>query len=190
LSQEALWPAQIQDINCAIRFLRANSKQFDLDPERIGVTGNSAGGHLSLMSAISSYDDKFEGKGGFNDISSSVKAVCAIYAPTSIKLLTHINPLDNAFLLLMGDKAELPDYAAASPINYIDKSFPPCMLIHGSSDSLVKLKDSTKFYEKLISNNVPAELHIYAEEEHAFDVKPSFGRNIADLQAIFFNKFL
>jgi dipeptidyl aminopeptidase/acylaminoacyl peptidase len=157
-----------------------------LDPERIGVTGNSAGGHLSLMSAITSYDDKFEGKGGFNDVSSSVKAVCAIYPPTSIKK----DPLDNVFLALMGKKAVQEDYDRASPINYVTEKYPPCMLIHGSSDKLVKLEDSSLFYKELVKKKVPAELHIFAEQEHAFDSEPGYGGNIANLQGLFFNKYL
>ena len=56
LSNEAHWPAQIQDVKCAIRYLRANAQKLGIDPERIGVSGNSAGGHLSLMAAATSYD--------------------------------------------------------------------------------------------------------------------------------------
>ena len=190
LSDEALWPAQIQDINCAIRYLRTNANDLGLDPNRIGITGNSAGGHLSLMAAAQGYDKEFEGEGGNNQVTSEVKAVCAIYPPTTIKNLTHIDPLENAFLMLMGKEAEQSAYDKASPMNYVTKEYPPTMLIHGSSDSLVKLKDSTDFYEALIAANRPAELHIFSEEEHAFDGEPSYGRTVANLQALFFSKYL
>ena len=190
LSNESIWPAQIQDVNCAIRYLRANATDLGLDPDRIGVSGNSAGGHLSLMAAATNYDQIFEGEGGSNEVSSEIKAVCAIYPPTTIRQLEMLNPLENAFLMLMGKEANKEDYDKASPLNYVTEDYPPCMLIHGSTDSVVRLKDSTKFYEKLIEFNRPASLHIFSEEEHAFDGEPDYGRAIADLQALFFLKYL
>lgn len=190
LSNESIWPAQIQDVNCAIRYLRANATDLGLDPNRIGVSGNSAGGHLSLMAAATNYDQIFEGDGGSNEVSSEIKAVCAIYPPTTIRQLEMLNPLENAFLMLMGKEAKKEDFDKASPLNYVTEDYPPCMLIHGSADSVVRLKDSTKFYEKLIEFNRPASLHIFSEEEHAFDGEPDYGRAIADLQALFFKKYL
>ena len=91
LSIESIWPAQIQDVNCAIRYLRANATDLGLDPDRIGVSGNSAGGHLSLMAAATNYDQIFEGEGGSNEVSSEIKAVCAIYPPTTIRQLEMLN---------------------------------------------------------------------------------------------------
>ena len=190
LSNESIWPAQIQDVNCAIRYLRTNATDLGLDPDRIGVSGNSAGGHLSLMAAATNYDQIFEGEGGSNKVSSEIKAVCAIYPPTTIRQLEMLNPLENAFLMLMGKEAKKEDFDKASPLNYVTEDYPPCMLIHGSADSVVRLKDSTKFYEKLIEFNRPASLHIFSEEEHAFDGEPDYGRAIADLQALFFKKYL
>ena len=190
LSNESIWPAQIQDVNCAIRYLRTNATDLGLDPDRIGVSGNSAGGHLSLMAAATNYDQIFEGEGGSNEVSSEIKAVCAIYPPTTIRQLEMLNPLENAFLMLMGKEAKKEDFDKASPLNYVTEDYPPCMLIHGSTDSVVRLKDSTKFYEKLIEFNRPASLHIFSEEEHAFDGEPDYGRAIADLQALFFKKYL
>jgi len=190
LSNESIWPAQIQDVNCAIRYLRTNATDLGLDPDRIGVSGNSAGGHLSLMAAATNYDQIFEGEGGSNEVSSEIKAVCAIYPPTTIRQLEMLNPLENAFLMLMGKEAKKEDFDKASPLNYVTEDYPPCMLIHGSTDSVVRLKDSTKFYEKLIEFNRPASLHIFSEEEHAFDGEPDYGRAVADLQALFFKKYL
>ena len=190
LSNESIWPAQVQDVNCAIRYLRANATDLGLDPNRIGVSGNSAGGHLSLMAAATNYDQIFEGEGGSNEVSSEIKAVCAIYPPTTIRQLEMLNPLENAFLMLMGKEAKKEDFDKASPLNYVTEDYPPCMLIHGSTDSVVRLKDSTKFYEKLIEFNRPASLHIFSEEEHAFDGEPDYGRAVSDLQALFFKKYL
>jgi acetyl esterase/lipase len=188
LSSEAIWPAQIQDVNCALRYLRANSDSLGIDPERIGISGNSAGGHLALMAA--SQIKRFEGQGGHTNESSHVKAVCAIYPPARIKKLDNTDPLDNAFLALMGEKAEQSDYDAASPINYINKYYVPTMLIHGSKDNVVSLRDTNDLYKKLLKYNIPAEIHIFSEEDHAFDGKNEYGRVIADLQGLFFLKYL
>ena len=70
LSTEDIWPAQIQDVNCAIRYLRSNYKDLGIDPDRIGITGNSAGGHLSLIAGLKDYDKIFEGEGGYQETSS------------------------------------------------------------------------------------------------------------------------
>ena len=64
------------------------------------------------------------------------------------------------------------------------------MLIHGSTDSVVKLSDSTDLYTKLTDLNIPAELHIFSQEEHAFDSQKEYGRSVADLQNLFFKKYL
>ncbi|MFL2705657.1 MAG: alpha/beta hydrolase fold domain-containing protein [Gammaproteobacteria bacterium] len=189
LSTEAHWPAQIQDVKCAVRYMRANAEKLGIDPDRIGVSGNSAGGHLSLMAAVTSYDDSFEGDGGNNEVSSKVKATCAIYPPTTIRQL-DLDPLENAFAMLMGSDASEEDYTKASPMNYVSEDFPPCMLVHGSTDTVVPLKESTDFYDKLKEKNIPASLHVYSEEEHAFDGESYKGRSVADLQALFFNKYL
>ena len=187
LSQEAKWPSQIEDIKCAIRYLKANSKELGVDPDRIGVTGNSAGGHLALMCA--SDDINLEGKGGNLEFDSKIKAICALYPPTLIREEVPEGKL-NAFALLMGDMASSDDYVKASPIKQDLSSFPPCLLIHGSEDKVVPLSESEDFYEELQKYNRTAEIHVYADEDHAFDSQQSLGRNVADIQGIFFLKYL
>ena len=83
LSQEAKWPSHIEDVKCAIRYLKANAEELGIDPDRIGVTGNSAGGHLALMCA--SNDSNLEGQGGNQDFDSKIKAICAVYPPTLVR---------------------------------------------------------------------------------------------------------
>jgi len=189
LSTEATWPAQIQDVNCAIRYMKANSEDLSLDPNRIGVTGNSAGGHLSLMAALKNYDKNFDGEGGNNHVDSDVKAVCAIYPPARIVKYDNSDPIIDAYKMLMGDAGQ-EEYDKASPLLQIKSDFPPTMLIHGSSDSVVKLEDSTDLYKKLREENIPTELHIFSEEDHAFDSVRSYGRSVAELQNLFFKKYL
>ena len=177
-------------MNCAIRYIRANSDILKIDPNRIGVTGNSAGGHLSLMAALSDIDPSFEGEGWNNHVTSEVKAVCAIYPPAQIRKFEDTDDIFDAYKALMGNEALQDDFDKASTILQITKEFPPTMLIHGSTDSVVKLSDSTDLYMKLTDLAIPAELHIFSEEEHAFDSQSGYGRSIAELQNLFFSKYL
>ena len=149
LSQEAVWPAQIQDVKCAIRYLKANANELHFDPKRIGISGNSAGGHLALMAGLKSFDKVFEGEGGNNLESSEVKAICAIYPPAQIRKYDNTDPIFDAYKALMGKDAKKDDYDLASPLLQIEADFRPTALIHGSSDTVVALSDSTDLYSKL-----------------------------------------
>ncbi len=190
LSHEEIWPAQIQDVKCAVRYLRANSDQLKIDPNRIGISGNSAGGHLSLMAGLTDYDSKFEGEAGSNDVSSKVKAICAIYPPAKIRKYDKTDPIVDAYKALMGKEAKQEEYNLASPILQMKENFPPTMLIHGSTDTVVNLSDTMELYKRLVELNIPSELHIYSEEEHAFDSQKGYGRSVAELQSLFFKKYL
>jgi len=86
LTQQAPFPAQLQDCKCAVRFLRANAKKYMIDPCAIGVWGASAGGHLAAMLGLTDGIAEFEGSGGWPNISSSVQAVCDWFGPTDLAL--------------------------------------------------------------------------------------------------------
>tara|TARA_B100000900_G_scaffold404507_1_gene412958 strand:+ start:46 stop:840 length:795 start_codon:yes stop_codon:yes gene_type:complete len=187
LSQEAKWPSHIHDVKCAIRYLKANAEKLGLDPNRIGVTGNSAGGHLALMCA--SDEKELEGDGGNQELDSKVKAICAMYPPTLVREEVPEGKF-NAFAFMMGDDASSEDYMKASPIKQDLTEFPPCLLIHGSTDKVVPISETTDFQKELEKNKRTVEVHIYADEDHAFDSQPSLGRNVADIQGIFFLKYL
>ena len=195
LSSEALWPAQLEDIKCSIRYLKTNCEELGVDHLRIGAIGDSAGGHLALMAAVKT---KFEGTGGHAKSSSAIKAVASLYGPTTIQKKFEINKL------LMGAKASKRDYASASPLSYCLKRFPPCLLIHGAQDNSVPLSNTMDFYKKLESHRRKVELHVFAEESHAFDRRswseekmvdigdPSsvYGKTVIDLIDLFFTKYL
>jgi acetyl esterase/lipase len=81
-SSEAIFPAQIEDSKCAIRFLRSKAKEFNIDPKRIGAWGYSAGGHLVALLGTSAQVKELEGKGGCPEFSSQVQAVCDFAGPS------------------------------------------------------------------------------------------------------------
>ena len=197
LSGEAHWPAQIEDIKCAIRFLRSHHENLGLDPARIGITGDSAGGHLALMAAVAS---EFDGDGGFADEPSDVHAVGAMYGPVRIPEVRA----DGSQMDLLPIDATAEDYASACPIHYDLSSFPPCLLIHGVDDPAVPIDGTLELHRKLIGLNRTVELHTFAGEGHAFDRRSSkystmvdildatsiIGPTVIQLIAHFFSKYL
>ena len=197
LSGEAHWPAQIEDVKCSIRFLRAHAGEFEIDPTRIGILGDSAGGHLALMAGV---EAAFEGNGGFNEHLSEVSAIGALYGPVRVKE----QRADGTPLGLMAPNSTAAEFAAAGPIHYELGQFPPCLLIHGADDQPVPLAGTIEFYTKLKAFNRTVELHVFAGEGHAFDRRSSVregmvdvydpssisGPTVVGLIARFFHKFL
>ncbi len=197
LSGEAHWPAQIEDVKCAIRFLRAAAGELGVDPRRVGVTGDSAGGHLALMAAVRS---GFEGAGGHLAHSSEVAAVGALYGPVRVRRTRA----DGAPLGLMSPDATAEDYARASPVCHDLATFPPCLLIHGAEDAAVPLEGTMELHAKLAGLGRTVELHVFAGEGHAFDRRSATREGMVDvadpssvcgpavvaLVARFFGKFL
>ena len=174
LSGEAHWPAQIEDVKCAIRYLKANCDALGIDPDRVGVTGDSAGGHLALMAAATS---EFEGAGGHAACSSEVKAVGSMYGPTRAR---HKNA-SGMLTGLLHPEAGDHDYRKASPICYDLTDFPPCLLVHGAEDPAVPLADTVDLYTKLSSLDREVELHVFAGEGHAFDRRSTTQEGMVDV---------
>lgn len=174
LSSEAHWPAQLEDVKCAVRFLKAMSNEFGLDPERIGVMGDSSGGHLALMCGL---DTPWEGSGGYADYSSTVRAVGATYAPVRVP---HLRT-DGERVGLMASDASDADYDSASPICYDLGSFPPCILIHGTEDKGVPVSGTIEFHVKLAESDRVVDLHLFAGEGHAFDRRKPGQEKMVDI---------
>ena len=102
-SQEAIFPAQIEDCKCAIRFLRSRAKEYNLNPDRIGVAGASAGGHLAALLGTAGHVKELEGKGGSSEFSSKVQAVCDYCGPSDlIKIVGDSVGANNPVVKLLG----------------------------------------------------------------------------------------
>ena len=185
LTGEAKWPAQLHDLKTALRFIRARSADLGIDPGKICVAGNSAGGHLALMLAGTADRPEFEGPGAYAGVSSACAACIAIYAPT--KLFGPQRPHAYApglFAEGVGD-AEARE---ASPIEYARRDFPPTLLIHGNRDEIVAPAASLSMYQALISHGAPAELHMYDGVPHGFDLQRDYGRQCVELMALFLDR--
>jgi acetyl esterase/lipase len=192
LSQEAIFPAQIEDCKCAIRFLRANAKQYGVNPDRIGVWGHSAGGHLVALLGTAGDVKELEGKGGWPDQSSRVQAVVDCFGPTDFTQMgngpqiAHNTPNSPESLLIGGPVQENKDKAAkANPITYVTKDDPPFLIMHGDKDPLVPLSQSEILSEALKKAGVDATLHVVKGGGHGFG-----GREIDEMTKAFFDKHL
>jgi acetyl esterase/lipase len=176
LSSIAHWPAQVEDISAAAYWLESQAQTLEIDPTRIGVSGNSSGGHLALM--LSGLDQYWK-----------PAAVCAFYPPT--RLLPPGQPgHDEAFAQLMGHEAEDQDYAEASPVNCAKANNVPTLLIVGDEDSRVPPENTWSVYEKLKQANVKVELHSFSGLGHAFDLSRELAETCGRLMVGFFERNL
>jgi acetyl esterase/lipase len=166
LSSEALFPAQIEDCKCAIRFLRAHAQKLNLDPNRIGVWGASSGGHLAALLGTSGGRPALEGQGGWASFSSQVQAVCDWFGPTDfLKMgdfpsqIDHNGP-DSPEARLLGGPIQTRPAAAkqANPITYITKNAPPFLIMHADNDPLVPFNQSQLLVNALQKAKVEASL--------------------------------
>jgi acetyl esterase/lipase len=168
--------------------MRSNSARLGIDPNKIAVSGNSAGGHLSLMVAGTSGVAEFDGDGGNAGVSTEVAACIAFYAPAL--LYTPRRVLPDQLNFLFGEGYTEDTAKAASPITYAVASCPPTMLITGNNDELVPNEASFRMYDALINAGAKAELHVYSEAPHGFDAAPDFGRQTAAIMALFLDRYV
>jgi len=163
LTSTAPFPAQIEDCKAAVRWLRANASTYHLDPDRVGVWGHSAGGHLAALLGTSGGVPELEGSGDNMQYSSQVQAVCDSAGPADLLAMTNLGP-KRTFAIegLLGGPVE-KDKAkaiAASPINYVSKDDPPFLIVHGEGDRVVPVEQSQRLYEELRKAGVNATLKI------------------------------
>ncbi|HEY7801668.1 MAG TPA: alpha/beta hydrolase [Dehalococcoidia bacterium] len=188
LTGEAKWPAQIEDVKAAIRWMRANAGMLGIDPQKISISGNSAGGHLSLVAAGTPNLPAFEGNGGNPGVSTELAASIAFYAPMAeIVPGTEESPV---VATLMGPAPSAESLRNVSPLAHVSGSFPPTLLIHGNKDELVPQQASIKMYRALDQAGVPVELHMIAGAPHGFDASPELGRQCASIMALFLDRYV
>jgi acetyl esterase/lipase len=152
LSQHAVFSAQIEDCKAAIRWLRANAKQYNLDPDHFGVWGASAGGHLAALLGTAGSVQKWDRTGGNTGQSSRVQAVVDLFGPTDLLKMggSHNNPKSPESLLVGGPLQENKEKAAeANPIAYVSKDVAPFLILHGDKDPAVPISQSEMLADAL-----------------------------------------
>ena len=152
LTGEAPWPAQIEDVKAAVRWLRAHADRHAVDVNRIGAYGNSAGAHLVSLLGLVKQSDGLEGSGPHQEQSSMVQAVCASATPTDFLNWREPGVVPDRLgrTFLAGPSDTLRDRARqASPITYARGDAPPFLLVHGTADQTVPISQSDRFAKAL-----------------------------------------
>ena len=185
---QAPFPAPIQDVKCAVRWLRAHAEKYQIDPDRIVASGNSAGGHLSMMIGYSD-DPSLEGTGGHNNQSSRVAAVVNFYGPTD--LTTEFAKKQGDLKDFMAGKTfdEAPDsYKLASPLFHLTEDDPPTLIFHGTIDSIVPIVQADLLADKLKELKIDYLYEKYPGWPHAMDLAESVNRRCIYQMEQFFKK--
>jgi acetyl esterase/lipase len=171
LSPRNQFPAAVEDVKAAVRFLRANAEKYQIDPQHIGALGGSAGGHLALMLGLTAGVEEFEGSGPNRNQSSSVQCVVDYYGPTDFTQ-SYSKSVDAAEVLpkfLGGDLShERLIHLRASPLNWVTPNAAPVLAIHGTNDTYVAYEQSLWIVDRLIAAGVPAELETISGAGHGF----------------------
>ncbi len=165
------FPAQLEDVKCAVRWLRANAEKYHVDPKRIGATGESAGGHLSLLLGVTGATKQFEGSGGNPEVSSEVQTVVNYFGPTDLARMYGYNKRVDELLDTLCDgkpQERAEQYKAASPVTYVSKDVCPILTIHGTVDKLVPVDQAVEFDAAMKKAGATSALIILDGQGHGF----------------------
>lgn len=179
-------PEIVEDVRRAVRFIRLNAVQWEIDPNRLGVFGGSAGGHLSLVLGTTADDGNPKAEDPVLRTSDKVQAVVAYYPPTDLR--PWVNPssaYNKNYPALRFDTAKGPDY---SPVLHVTPDDPPTLLVSGDKDTLVPLDHSEKILAEFKKERVPAELLVLPGAGHGF--KGEDARKAGEAVVGWFKKYL
>ncbi|MDF1858863.1 MAG: alpha/beta hydrolase [Verrucomicrobiales bacterium] len=169
----AVHPAQVNDCVRAIQFVRSKAKKWNLDPDRIGVTGGSAGAHLSLWIALHDELANPESEDPVERESSRVSCAIGFAGPTDWSLLSELRHDHPAYRQLLGyepgtpaEKMEEAKMKSVSPITFVSKEDPPILIVHGDADVIVPVQHAHALNEQLNAAGADVELHLVKGGNH------------------------
>jgi acetyl esterase/lipase len=165
LAPEDKWPAQIRDVKCAIRHLRANADRYGLDPDRIGVVGSSAGGQLAALLGTTEPVAGIDDVGDFQGVSSQVQAVVALSPITDFTTIEELRD-DYSRVFLTWPDPDSPEMIAASPITHVTPGDSPFFFVAGEDDALVLPEQSARMHRRLLDAGVASTLVMIAHADH------------------------
>lgn len=171
-SNEAPFPAQLIDCKSAIRYLRAHAKEYCIDPDKVFVMGESAGGTMASLVGTTADHPEFE-QGDWLDYSSAVQGVVDFYGVTIVEPLPHVTggavPY-YAFDAFVGEDFTPEMGKKASALEYISPNTPPVLILHGTEDPVVPIEHSERFYKRLQGSGVRTDLLIVEGASHGDDL--------------------
>lgn len=188
VTPQSTFPAPLEDVKSAIRYLRANSAKYGIDPNQIAVMGSSAGGYLAALAGTTNNIKEYD-KGDFLDVSSKVNAVIDLYGLSDLTKVgegyskevqeIHKSPSAPEAMWVNGAAVfgpggsilDHPDKAAkANPITYVTNDDPPFLLMHGDQDTLVSPNQTQILHEALINKGVDSTRYVVKGAGHGGDV--------------------
>ncbi len=163
-------PEAVADVTRAVRFVRKNGSRFQIDPNRLGVLGMSAGGHLSLMLGTTGRDGDADSKEELATVSSRVAAVVALVPPTDLRVAVWDAP-ESLPAYRMFPALDLPmDKATAnSPLVHVTPDDAPSLVIMGGKDDLVPAKHGEWIDEAFQTHGVDHKLIVFPNDGHGLD---------------------
>lgn len=174
LAPKYQFPAAVHDTKAAVRWVRANAAKYGIDPDRIGVTGGSAGGHLAQFLGVTPGVAEFEGDGGNPNVSSQVKCVVNVYGPSDFTK-SYGKSVDAAEVLplFLGGNLQtaLPAHIRSSPLNWVTPNAAPTLCIHGTEDKYVAHEQAVWMIDRLKASGVEAQLLTLQGAGHGFKGK-------------------
>ena len=188
--KEAPLPACIEDVKCAVRWMRENAVQLKVNPDKIAVIGGSAGGHLALMAGYSAKVPELEGTAGHAGVSSAVAAVVDLYGPSDFTLPeTRINStVVNGMKKTYAEAPEL--YRLTSPLTHVSAQSPPTLIFQGTLDSIVPVAQSDLLAEKLKTCGVPYWYACLDGYPHTMDILKPVNEYCKEVMLLFFRQYL
>lgn len=201
-------PEAIADLNRSVRYIRHRAADFKVDPERLGIAGGSAGGHLSLMQGMAGTPGNPDAKDPVDKQSSRIQAVACFFPPTDF--LNYGKPGENAMgrgilanfraafdiqefdnekkeFVEITDEARVTELAKQiSPFYHVSQDDPPTLIIHGDADKLVPIQQAQLVMDKLEEFNIPHELVVRPGAAHGW---PTIGQDF-NILADWFDKHL
>jgi acetyl esterase/lipase len=179
LSGEARFPAQLDDVRAAIRYLRSNASRWGLDAERVGVWGESSGGTLAALAALTPSGGG-DDDGGGGDLPIAAAALWG--APTDLVALRHFSAIAG----LLGDGTDedlLAKAAQASPVTHVRRGAPPFLIMHGTADATLSIEQSELLHKELLTVGARSTFAPVEEAGHTFaglpDAQPLVDRTVA-----------
>ena len=189
-SQEASFPAAVNDVKCAIRWLKTHASEYFINPEKVAVIGGSAGGHLAMMIGYSSDVPELEGECIDSTVNSRVQAVVNLYGPSDLTTNRSVEtPSVKTFIGKSADEA-LEDYKMASPVTFLTPDDPPTLIFHGTLDELVPVEQSDKLKAKLDKIGISAEYHKLKGWPHTMDMSLKVNEYCQYYMNQFFKKYV
>jgi acetyl esterase/lipase len=194
LGPDELWPAQIVDAKCAVRYLREYAKALDIDPNEIGIWGHSAGAHLASLVGLAGPDAGWD-TGPYLNQSSAVEAVADFAGPSDLVTLEEEGfpgVVKSDFISLLGPvpPEQLPaELKAASPVTYVTKGDPPFLIIHGDMDPIVPIAQSEELTSVLQSAAVPVSFVVVKGGFHTLE-EPGAQPDTEEIEALIVDFFV